>query len=951
MRNFRIYIFCLAVVFIHHGWADAQSDSIIFSHPAGFYSTTFTLTLRSADNVTSLLYTIDGSNPQTSSTATTAGPTATITVNPLITSGRPKTPAFIVRASLKKSGTVVSLPVTRTYIFIEQVKKQKNPGGDWPSSNINGQIIDLEMDPDVVNDVKYAADMDDALLALPSISVVTDLSGLFDPATGIYVNALEHGDEWERLCSVELINPDGSQGFCVNAGLRVRGGWSRHPNYPKHAFRLFFRAEYGTAKLSFPLFGEEGVSEFDKIDLRCEQNYSWANGNEHNTMVREVFSRDTQRDMNQPYTRSRYYHLYLNGMYWGIFQTQERSEARFASDYLGDSSEDYDVIKVNTDVFSYDIEATDGTTASWETIYSMCNTGFTDNADYFRLEGKDALGHSVKNSEIMVDVDNLIDYMLTIFYTGNFDAPTTAFRNNSLPNNFYAVDNRNDRSKGFVFFNHDGEHTMMVEPASPGTGLYENRVSINMTVNSFYQFHPQWLHKKLTSNAEYRIRFADRVLMHMTGNGTLTEAMSLERFNKRVAEVEPAVIAESARWGDVWSSIPYTRDDTWVPEIEAVRNDFFPYRTDIVLDQLQEANLYPTLMPPKVTCSGIEIIDLNFNMGSADHVIIQNANATGNVYFTTDGSDPREIGGAISSSAVRSDGEYRLDINSSVVFSARVYSGNQWSALRRIQLFTALNDLTNLKVTEINYHPRDVIEGTDTIPGKYYEFIEFKNTGEYALNLSGLVMDSAVYYAFPPAYLLPPGHFFVIATKPGHFYEKYGMMPSGNCSDYFENAGEYVLLKGILNTKLMLFYYDDELPFPLSPDGEGYTLTASEKNPVLGLDDYHYWMASSVIDGSPFADDPGPVGTEAIAAEDASGLYKVYPNPSNRYLSIIPEGKNSSTGHRLILSDLAGKTIFKGTFRDEITLDLNGLLPSSGMYILNISGETGVQSSKILYMP
>jgi len=637
-------------------------------------------------------------------------------------------------------------------------------------------------------------------------------------------------------------------------------------------------------------------------------------------------------------------------MYWGIYQTQERSEARFAADYLGDSSTDYDVIKVNTENYVYLIEATDGVTDGWQKIYDMCKAGFSDNASYFRLEGKDAHGHPVKGSEVMVDIDNLIDYMLTIFYTGNFDAPTSSFSNNSGPNNFYALDNRNDRSKGFVFFNHDAEHALMVEPINPGTGLEENRVNIKMSVSSFYQFHPQWLHYKLTSNPEYRIRFADRVLIHMKENGALTESKSLERFNKRVAEVEPAVIAESARWGDVWSSVPYTKDDTWLPEIEAVQYGFFPYRTNIVLEQLQQAMLYPSLMPPKVSRSGAEITDLNVDMGSADHITIQNTNATGNVYYTTDGSDPREVGGAVSSRAVRCEGEVSLDINSPVVFRARVFNGTTWSALRHINFFTTLNELANLKVTEIHYHPEDVIKGMDTVPGQYYEFIEFKNTGGSAVNLSGLVLDSAVYYEFPERYLLPPGNFFVIATKPGHFYEKYGRLPSGNCKNYFDNAGEYVMLKGILNTKVLLFYYDDEVPFPLSADGEGYTLTASESNPVLSLEDYHYWMASTVIDGSPFADDPSLVGMESVNVS-GTGLYTVYPNPCRRYLFVVPEGEFVSGGHHLTVTDLAGAVLYENTFPKDITLDLAGFLPSAGLYILNISGSSGVQSVKIIYTP
>ncbi|NIN36173.1 MAG: hypothetical protein GTO60_14180, partial [Gammaproteobacteria bacterium] len=124
------------------------------------------------------------------------------------------------------------------------------------------------MDPDVVNDSRYRGQIKDALLAIPTISLVTDLENLFDPSIGIYVNARQDGIDWERPTSVELINPDGSEGFQIDAGLRIRGAFSRSGSNPKHAFRLLFRTEYGAARLQYPLFGSEGVNEFDKIDLR-----------------------------------------------------------------------------------------------------------------------------------------------------------------------------------------------------------------------------------------------------------------------------------------------------------------------------------------------------------------------------------------------------------------------------------------------------------------------------------------------------------------------------------------------------------------------------------------------------------------------------------------------------------------------------------------------------------
>ncbi|HAH23715.1 MAG TPA: hypothetical protein DCL77_08155, partial [Prolixibacteraceae bacterium] len=517
---------------------------VVFNKPNGFYTAPFDLQLDVPDPSYTIVYTIDGSNPQSSSTALDGGLSKTITIDPASTTGRAKTPCYIVRASLKKPGLAPSFPLTQTYIFLDQVMNQTSPGGNWPTqgSSVNGQTIDLDMDPDITKSSTYAGQMQGAMTDIPSISVVTELGDLFDPTTGIYVNADDHGESWERFSSVELINPSGTPGFNINAGLRIRGGWSRHENFPKHAFRLFFREEYGAPKLTFPLFETEGVNEFDKIDLRCEQNYSWAHppgdNQARNTAVREVFSRDTQRDMGEPYTRSRYYHLYLNGMYWGLYQTQERAEARFAASYFGGSSEDYDVVKVNAPASS--IEATDGNMDSWQKIYNLCTKGFANNADYFALEGKDQNGYPKKGGEIMVNIDNLIDYMQLIFYTGNFDAPVSAFGNNASPNNFYAVDKRDDRSSGFRFFAHDSEHTMMIGNEGPGVGIQENRVTISyppMTMSDFSKFHPQWLHYKLCANKEYRQRFADRASKNFFNNGVFTPTVLHDRFAKRAAEI------------------------------------------------------------------------------------------------------------------------------------------------------------------------------------------------------------------------------------------------------------------------------------------------------------------------------------------------------------------------------------------------------------------------------
>jgi hypothetical protein len=929
-----------------------------FSYPSGFYSNSFNLTLTSPDPSATIIYTLDGSNPQTSATGYNVGSSTTFTIDPLSTTGRGTTPAVIVRASLIKNGYLPSYPDARTYIFLNQVKVQTYPGYDWPDYNVNNQIIDYDMDPDVVNDPRYSGSMNDVLLNLPSISIITDNKNLFDPATGIYVNALGHGFDWERECSVELINPDGSAGFNVDAGLRIRGGYSRHEWYPKHGFRLFFRSDYGDSKLHYALFGNEGVDQFDKIDLRCEQNYSWANADYRNTMLREVFSRDTQRDMGRPYSRSKYYHLYLNGMYWGIFQAQERSEARYASDYFGDKTEDYDVVKVNSD--GYQVEATDGTIATWQTIYSKVNHGFDDNASYFALEGKNENGKPVPGDRIWVDIDNLIDYMMVIFYTGNFDAPTSSFMSNKGPNNFYGILNKKDKTKGFIFFNHDGEHAMFYDPAWPGSGISENRVNIGsrtddykMTVGSLYSFHPQWLHYKLSANEEYRLRFADRAALCFTNNGALTPGEASDRLNVRVAEITNAVTAESARWGDAQrSDAPYTKDDTWAPQVNQIISSFFPVRTNIVINQLRQAGLYPDIDNPEITKNDNPFLDQEMSITASTHIGIHNPNSSGVLYYTLNDTDPRLIGGDVSGFAIEGNDDVTLTINSSAIIKTRVYDAGDWSAIREVKIYSNADDLSNLKITEINYHPLDLIVGNDTTEGSDFEFMEFKNIGESSLNLSEITVDSAIYYKFPVNTLLAPGQFYVIASKPTTFYEKYGMVASGNFSGNLSNSGEEILINDAQGSPIIHFAYDDHSPWPEEPDGDGPSLVSADFNPTGDPGNAVYWRASLRIGGSPFEDDTPPNDIEEPMANASDiGTITVFPNPTTGLLHIKIDNYSLIDPVLLHLYSMEGAMVMQTKVFNNTVLDLGGLGLEAGIYILRIETDSQFETKKIIYNP
>ena len=933
-----------------------RASPVKFSQKGGFCQNPFNVTISAINAGDSVLYTLDCTDPQSSRTVFKAVSPVTVRIDPDNTVGRPHTPAVVLRASALKTEKAPSYPVTCTYIFLEKVKKQVYPGGDWPDSNINSQIIDYNMDPNVVNSSQYKNLITTALLQIPSVSLVTDNKNLFDPATGIYVNAMSHGIEWERPASFELINPNDTEQININCGLRIRGGWSRHPEDPKHAFRLFFREEYGAKKLNYPLFENEGVDVFDKIDLRTPQNYSWSYyGDSRMTMTRDVFCRDLQGKMGQPYTRSRFYHLYLNGMYWGIYQSEERPEARFAESYFGGNSDNYDVIKI--EVQTYTVEATDGNMNKWQDVWKACQRGFINNEDYFKLIGRNKQGEIDTSLEALVDIDNLIDYMINIFYSGNFDAPVTKFGNNKGPNNFYAIKDRTEKRDGFKFFIHDAEHVFQANPAPPGVGVSENRVNIGdltdqyqMTVSGLPYFHPQWLHFKLSDNAEYRLRFADHAYKYLYNNGLFTPAVSEAWFRKRVNEIDMAIIAESARWGDSksWDGSAKTKDNAWIPAVNEVINGFIKKRTPIVIAQLKAEKLLPSIDPPVFKKDGLEIKDEQVQISNPFSLEIVNNNGKGSIILTYDGSDPRQSDGSINPVAIRSNNNFSVTINSPVHIRARVLDGEEWSAVHDLFISNNLN-LDKIKITEISYHPPD----TGIFNGKDIEFIEFKNTADVGVNLEGVKIDSAVNYTFPNNTFLYPNDFAVIASNKNKFEHFYGIPPTGEYMGHLANEGEKILIIDKNNNPIISMRYLGSLPWPLLANGAGYSLVSKVFNPTGDPNDPLYWRSSYRLYGSPFADDKEII--DAITLEkygNRDGIFIIYPNPTNGELNLLVIKDIEILSLSLI--DLQGKVLMnevlgKVNSNAVLTFNLQENVSTSGIYLLKIQLADKILIKKVIY--
>jgi len=873
----RIKIICLIlIVLAQYSLAAVSPVSVDVDH--GFYDSAFTVKLSCGSQGATIQYTLDCSDPRFSSTMKNAASPVSVLIDPRSTEGRTATPAVVLRAVAILPQGDTSTMITRTYIFINEVLTQKYPGPPWPEPPKKGgftstQIYDYEMDSAVVYDPRYEDLIDDALLDIPSISLVLDMDSLFDKTRGIYHNALKTGAEWERFGYAELINPDKTLGFSIPCGIRIRGGWSRHADCPKHSFRLFFREKYGASKLRYPLFENEGVSEFDKISLRTAQNYSWSYKSTEGaqcTMIKDVYCRDTQRDLGHYYTRSRYYHLYLNGMYWGIYQTQEEADNRYAESYMGGDYRDYDVLStVNDYTMGSDrdktVEVEYGTIDAAQRLWTKTIAGFSNNSEYYMVQGLEPDGKTVNPSyEKLLDIDNLIDYMMITFYTGNFDSPTYAFSEPQRTNNLQAIFNR-VRPDGFKWLSHDGEHTMvdfkvnMRDTAIPAIEV--DRTGPFKLSDDIRFFNPQRIHQALCGNIDYRIRFADHVFRHFFNNGVFCPEQSKSRYQARAAQIENAIIAESARWGDSKVDTARTKDDDWIPELERIYNEYMPKRTQIVIEQFKEDSLYPSIEPP-VFSAGQTIMVRKTTGSTGYQLTITNPNSSGNIYYTTNGNDPRSTGGGEDPSAKSSASSVTITINATSLVNARIKNESEWSALRDL-LIVIPQDYSNLKITEIHYKPLDDEKNS----GNLYEFVELKNIGPTALNLTGLSFGSGISFTFEPGTILEPGKFFVIASSWAKFKSRFGFDPQGEYRDQLSNSGEKLEILDPSGAVIYSVSYRDVAPWPDEPDKTGRSLVPSNANPTLDPNDGKNWVASKAVHGSPGRDDLNSEGADVKRRE------------------------------------------------------------------------------------
>jgi hypothetical protein len=701
----------------------AQYPKPKFSRNHGFCEQTFQLSMTCAVSDARIIYTLDGSVPSSAN--------GNVYSTPLTMAHTCILRAIAVAGPGATSPLAVSTVNTSTYLFIEDVLKQSNSPVGYPSiwgkyeSIADSAIADYEMDPEIVGVQANADKIRQAFKDLPVVSIVTDKNNLFnktyDPNSGgIYIyTGYSLGANWERPASFEYFNYADQVSLQADCGIELHGSASRMAEKtPKHSFKIAFKSKYGATKLFYPLFGESEAQEQNGFYMRAGFGYSWLHWDNTNR-TKAIYSRDewakkTQTKMGSRSGNTQHAHLFINGMYWGLYNPTERIDDDYCGNYLGGNKADWDIVSVE----------------EMNTVWKeLCATTVTaTDTVYQRIQGNNLDGTPNPEYPPLLDVENFIDYMILNFYGGNDDWDH---------HNWLAARNRVNPGKGFQFFCWDSESLLL-----------------STTSNLIAEYNkncPSDIFQSLRKVPAFSRLWGDRMQKHCFNNGALTPASAAETFTKLITPIENSLYAESARWGDYRRDVhPYTsagalyqKDVQFDAQKKWMLETYFPQRTNNFVTYMKNAGLFPTISAPSLAINGLAITKDTIQKGDK---LTMTASA-GKIYYTVDQTDPVKWSATGSGSTTASAKMYTTTIlpDQSLQIKARVVSNGVWSALvdQNLVLYTVvgLEQLTGFqKQVELSNAPNPFIATTT-----FHYVLPFDGTVRLTvLDLSGRVVASVL---------------------------------------------------------------------------------------------------------------------------------------------------------------------------------------------------------------
>jgi hypothetical protein len=792
-----------------NGAGDLLATTAVVASPArGFFTASTPVTLTTTTPGAQIRYTTDGSVPSASNGTTYTAPVSVSTTTTL-------------RATAIKAGFANAPASTNTYVFVASVLNQAAGIAGFPNGTPRefgagvGVTVpeDTAMDPAVITQYTPAV-VKNALTAIPTMSLTAPVGSIFG-AGGMYETP-EGVNGIELPTSVELLYPNNAAGNQqIDAGVETHS----HDRL-KRSLRVNFKAAYGsntwTSNImkNAPLNGAGATTKFHSLILRSGNNRAWtrAFNPDATTFTEDELYRATQIGIEGNGVHGTFVHLYLNGVYWGLYNVAERPDDQWASSYLGGDNNNW--------FFRTESTPTSGDNARFNKIIGdLMARDLSVAANYTEVKS-------------YLDVPAFADYMMLNWWFGKTD----------WPNNNWYVSNRNpiapDTATGVRYWAWDGEWALdRKQPSGLPPGAWVHPEFLPAAVPTTW-LGSLW--KSLWASPEFRRTFANRIATNTAAGGALTDAKVRANFDTLNASIREAVIGESARWGDALKTQgnpTRTRDVDWNAEVGVI-NTLINGNTANLITALKASAYVPSVDPPTVTPPGG-----SFSGGTT--ITMTNPGPTGTIVYTLDGTDP-----ATNPAAISYAGPFNL--NRSAKLSAAVKDGTTFSGAVAMAY-----TVPTFVVTEMNYNP-GAVTPTEAAAGitnaDLFEYIELQNASSATLPLADLAFTKGIgVVGGTLTGTVAPGEIVVLVVDKAAFTLRYGNTARvvGTYTGNLSNGGEQIAATYPAGVPAIDFTYDDIAPWPTAPDGTGPSLVVTNPGPATDLNLSASWTASPNAGGTP----------------------------------------------------------------------------------------------------
>ncbi len=519
------------------GFSEALNPPV-FSQASGFLTSGFNLTISSPDSGTTILYTLDGSEPDENNLSGTTynyrnqyarnpgqafGPFLFNTFQTLTYT------APIAVADRTPQPNKVSV-ISTTYDFTPPYF----PNGPIYKGNvIRAKVIKPgALASKVVSKNYFITPAGPSKYSLPVLSFCFDENDLYDYEDGIAVAGIDFetwrlanpnstptrqwgnyerdGIENERKANMHYF-VNGLEKINQDVGIRVRGAFSRV--YPSKSWNIAARSDFGDDNLSYKFFSDETYTSYERLSAKT------GGSDFYNTMIRDPLNHQLVKDLRMETESHQPMVVFMNGEYWGMLNMREKYDNNYFKQVY--NIDDVDLIENQNAVQEGDI-------VDYNNMYSyISSNSFTSDANYAFIQTR-------------MDTDNFIDYFTTNIFAQNDDWPG----NNIV---FWRK-----RTAGFVPnapYGHDGRWRWAIHDMDSTLDEADHNSLADATATNGTSPNPPWstlILRKLLENNTFKNDFINRFADLMNTN--FLPARMIAKQNEMAAVIAPEMPDQYFRW-------------------------------------------------------------------------------------------------------------------------------------------------------------------------------------------------------------------------------------------------------------------------------------------------------------------------------------------------------------------------------------------------------------------